>query len=856
MTPISVIVPVYNAQFWLSRFAASLQSQTFTNFEILFIDDASTDQSAALIEDIAAADSRIRLIRLPKNSGAGVARNIGIRNASGETLCFADPDDLLPNSSLEVRYAAYKRHNAIVRACHDEIEDDGTLRSRETRLDKLPETFSPAAEAPRVGVNPFLCAHWTWLFPTALLRRYAIFNGEGMRTAEDIVLLNRLFFHIGRMVWIPDTVYYWMKHKGSLSTTKYTAKHYEDYFQCCDIFYEEADQHGRPELGDLFFDNYLALYPAHMLAQISQGHNDEHDAQIIIETMADIAGRHKVFQRCMPAMRNNPAHHAGLFRLWTILQSRNPSAIARLVESQQQFGRLIQERRFEAIRTNGWSQKISFDKLDSESDLLRARYLYSETPPVEHFLRDGKPQMPAYAKTRGVYAGHDFRIFERILWLYVPAGEEAVFSLTIAGQKTGLNHTPAQLKAAFEPRPLDDRGFPPDIRALRHLARSCAIHEKFRDAWLFIDKDTEADDNAEHLYRWVRRHHPEINAWYVLGRNSHDWSRLETEGFRLAPHGEMEHHALFLNCVKLISSQMDRYIFQPLDERYVTDFPRPQFVCLPHGVTKDDVSDWFNSIPFDIFIAATHSEARSITEDGSPYVMTKKEVRLGGFPRYDKWLEPVEKENIIFVMPTWRADLVGEWNGKGQKRAKNPHFQSSKFVHMWKELFDDPRLKALVSRHGYRVVFFAHPCFEIYLDDMPFPDYVEKRSKNHGSMIDIMQRCKIMITDFSSVAYDMAYMRKPVLYYQYESKADFTRSQKWVSGYIDYETMGFGPVCRDIDTLIRRLDEACASDGVIPDPYRTRAENTFAFHDANCCRRAYEFIAKGSRPNITTQKDV
>ena len=855
MIAISVVVALYNAVAWLPRFVASLQKQTFNSFEVIMVDDASTDESAAMVETLTTADPRFRLLRLPANSGAGTARNFGIAEAAGETICFADPDDLLPERSLEARYEAYKKHNAIVRACHDEIDDNGTIRNHETRPDKLPTVFSPADEAKRVGVSPFLCAHWAWLFPTKLLRKHTILNGEGMRTAEDITLLNRLFFHVKRMAWIPDTVYYWMKQKNSLSTIQYTAEHYTNYIQCCDVFYDEAKKHRRPELADEFFDDYLSVYPAHLLAQASQGISTETDAGQLIEVMASVAEKHHVFHRNHSAIKKNPAQHAGIFRLWTILQSKESSSLARLVESQNVFARLAQERQFENICTLGWSRQVSFDKLDKQARLLRARYMFCDIPPKEQFSRDDTLVQPTYVKNRAVYKGKNFSILERILWLPISSDDNARYSLTVDNLKTNLNLSTTEILKAFEPSQLNDQTFPPDIRALRRLAKSKAIQGKFRNAWMFIDKDTEADDNAEHLYRWVLHNHPELNIWFVLNRNSRDWERLEAEGFRLIQHGEMEHYALFLNSTHLISSQMDQYVFRPLDERYISDFSLPNFVCLPHGVTKDNVSNWFNNIPFDLFVAATRDEVRSITENNTPYVMSAKEVRLGGFPRYDKWLEPVEKDNIVFIMPTWRADLVGEWDGKGQKRARNPHFRSSKFVRMWTELFEDQRLEALLSHNGYRAIFFAHPCFEDYLDDMPFPNYVEKRAKSHGSIISSMQQCKIMITDFSSVAYDMAYMRRPIIYYQYEEKGEFTRSQKWENGYINYETMGFGPVSRDRDSLIHNLEEAIKMDGLMPEPYRTRAENTFAFHDANCCRRAYDFIQEALHTNSTTQRD-
>ncbi|HML56238.1 MAG TPA: CDP-glycerol glycerophosphotransferase family protein [Solidesulfovibrio magneticus] len=849
MSSISVVVAVYNAQPWLARFAASLQAQTFKDFEVLMVDDASSDDSVGVIGAIASADPRFKLVALPENRGAGAARNIGIRQAVGDTLCFADPDDLLPARSLEARYAAYKTHKTIVRGCHDEIFADGTVIHHEKRPAGVPEVCQPLEESWRVGVGPFCSAHWTWLMPTGLLRRNGIGHGEGMRTAEDILLLARLFFHVKRLAWINDVVYYWVKRENSLSTTAYTAEHYADYFRCCDEFYTQAKKHGKIRLADRFFDDYLTVYPAHLLKQVGDGKSGEEDVREVIKHMARVAESHGAIPRCLEDIKRNPLRNVGLQRLMRILGGKNPSAIWRLAESQDFLARLSREAEYAAVRARGWSQEVLVDKFDRDQGLLRARYLFCGQPPQETVFWGDAAVKPAYAKNRKVHDGDGFTVSERILWLPLPPDDDIRLGLAVAGQKTSIDHLGRDIRAAFAPTPLSDAGFPPQARALRRLAASAAIQAKFKGAWMFIDKDTEADDNAEHLYRWVLRHHPEINAWFVLAEDSHDWARLAAEGFRLVPHGGLEHGALFLTCDKLISSQMDRYIFAPLEEQHYRDFPRPKFVCLPHGVTKDDVSQWFNSIPFDLFITATRPETASLIEDGTPYVMTAKEVRLGGFPRYDKWLEPGgQPDNVLFVMPTWRADLVGAWDGKGQRRERNPRFGQSLYATMWREFFVDPRIEGLLAAHGWRAVFFAHPGFEDYLDAFAFPAYVEARSKRHGSIVEVMRTSKAMVTDFSSVAFDMAYMRRPILYYQYEPKAAFTRSQRWVSGYIDYETMGFGPVCRTMDEVAAALEQAVLADGVMPEPYASRAEATFAFHDAQCCRRAYEFIVADGQP--------
>ena len=343
MAAISIVIPLFNAQAYVHRFVESLQAQTFKNFEAIFVNDQTPDQSAEILTGMASSDPRIKLIQHPRNLGAGAARNTGIRTATGETLCFADPDDLLPPTSLEVRYAAFKKHNAIVRACHDEINSDGAILTHETRPEGLPEICTPSDAAQRFGANPFLCAHWTWLFPTKMLQRLGIFNEENTRTAEDIIFLVRLFFHVSKLVWIPDTVYHWMKRTDSLSNTFYSNEHYFDYLKCVDLFYDEARPRKRVDLADAFCNDYLGCYISHLLLQVAHGKSTESDAQTVIGEIARVCGRHGVQSRCFPNIQKNILFNSGFFLLWNALSDESPTMTERLVKGQNTITHLYEK---------------------------------------------------------------------------------------------------------------------------------------------------------------------------------------------------------------------------------------------------------------------------------------------------------------------------------------------------------------------------------------------------------------------------------------------------------------------------------------------------------------------------------
>lgn len=90
---VSVIVPVYNQSAYLKRCLTSLQHQTYSTFQVILIDDASTDESAAIIKQVVAEDSRFEAVYLPKNQGVSAARNAGLAKVRGAYLGFVDSDD-------------------------------------------------------------------------------------------------------------------------------------------------------------------------------------------------------------------------------------------------------------------------------------------------------------------------------------------------------------------------------------------------------------------------------------------------------------------------------------------------------------------------------------------------------------------------------------------------------------------------------------------------------------------------------------------------------------------------------------------------------------------------------------------
>lgn len=109
---ISVIMPAYNATKTLPLAVRSVLAQSWQNFELIIIDDCSTDETADLALGFAQADPRVRLLRNPRNSGASVTRHNGVIAAKGQWLAFLDSDDAWEPSKLQKQMALQKAHNA------------------------------------------------------------------------------------------------------------------------------------------------------------------------------------------------------------------------------------------------------------------------------------------------------------------------------------------------------------------------------------------------------------------------------------------------------------------------------------------------------------------------------------------------------------------------------------------------------------------------------------------------------------------------------------------------------------------------------------------------------------------------
>ena len=214
---ISVIVPVYNSIDCLEKCVKSICAQTYTNLEILLIDDGSTDGTDRLCERLASEDYRIRTYH-KKNGGASSARNVGIKIASGEYFGFVDSDDYIEPDMYELMLEAVREKKVpMVQISRDEVDEEGG---------RLPDVCVPPDEAWFCRAEDFLkdlllhrgdCSFCTKLVRNDLFDKHRF--PEGVLN-EDFSLLVEMLQEIDGIMILPKQCYHVVCRKQSTTRSK------------------------------------------------------------------------------------------------------------------------------------------------------------------------------------------------------------------------------------------------------------------------------------------------------------------------------------------------------------------------------------------------------------------------------------------------------------------------------------------------------------------------------------------------------------------------------------------------------------------------------------------------------------
>ena len=226
---ISIIIPVYNCETYIESICKQLANQTFKKFEVLFIDDASTDHSLSILQEKAKEYPFIKVLHNEENKGAGFSRNRGIKEAQYDYIGFLDCDDEIPDDYFECLTTSLFTENADMAICNIYVSYEASFR-------KSNETIEITKE--NLFNNPYVAAAWNKIIKKEIIEKNLF--AEGMIN-EDIPSILGSIFDAQKIVYTNKTYYNYIQRKTSVQNGSNILKRF-DVFKAMEVLLERKKE--------------------------------------------------------------------------------------------------------------------------------------------------------------------------------------------------------------------------------------------------------------------------------------------------------------------------------------------------------------------------------------------------------------------------------------------------------------------------------------------------------------------------------------------------------------------------------------------------------------------------------------
>lgn len=846
---ISLVVPSYNVSAYFDQFMESIlaQSAGTDDVEVIVVNDGSTDTTGEIANDWQRRHPALIRVIHQENGGVCAARNAGMDLARGTWISFPDPDDFYDKNLLKhVRAEMRSNGKALViqtnfivyREDTDQFLDRHPMAYRFKRGTLRLPTSDPKTYFPSSANSCFLRRK-------ALVKHKLRFDPRIQPAFEDRHLLASLLLHEPEweLTILPDARYYYRKRADGSSLL--------DGSKTKAGWYIDELEHGHLTLFDLAkrvrktppeFLRAMSLYD--MMWRVR--HLVNHDHRLDVLTADQRAQFEALFERVMKRTgfgiikRRQLAgchqdHKVGL--LWKYWRETPLKQIAELRDH------------------------------DHREDMFQFAIC---TPPgqdpdiVVHV--DGSAVAPEHrSSVTSSFLGEPYHT-HAYFWVRVKAGQrvsvwlgDTQCDIRKGGKVLGQSPRWEDMLAALNRRDIAKPTCTQAENDLRSYAVSKAAADRYAGCWLLTDHDRRADDNAEHFYRYLKSIGQDDRAFFVIARDTRDWTRLSAEGFNLIEAGTRDHAAALVQCTHLLSSHADHYIFHPFGHHVTGDLEQSDFVFLGHGVVYNDMSRWFNKKPFKYMVTSARWETEAVGHEKSRYRLSRKSIVETGLPRHDGLIarrDRAKRPDAIVVAPTWRLYLTTpEQNATSMNKVRRDDFMESDYAQSWRAFLRNDDLARIAKKRGLKIVFAPHPNMQMYIDQFDLPAEIELfRVETGQSYQDLFVRAAIMVTDYSSVSFEMAYLERPVVYYQFDYDEVYkTGAHVYGESDWNFETDGFGPVAQTADAAAHAVGETLA--GREATVYAARRNEAFDYRDGKCCERLYDFLAHGKRPEQVGAED-
>lgn len=880
---ISIVMAVYNVEEFLRPAVDSLIQQDigFENIQLIMVDDGSPDGSGAICDEYAARYPDNVAVIHKENGGVSTARNAGLDLVEGELVSFFDSDDILTPETCGNVYRFYKKHEWET----DVVAIPLVFFDGETGGHTLNDKFRKGSRVIDLDKE--------WRF-CQLSSGSAFINSDCLKDlrfdarlsyAEDAHLLQKILIRKCTIGVVKEATYLYRKRiTGAVSALQAATARMGWYLPYLKYFQEDTVRHCIEKFGMVpKFIQYVLMYDIQWrlrLDHLPEGVLTEDEKQ---EYFQRLYGMLKYFDDEVILAQRNIFSEQKIFALkkkygqCNLQQRDHDVALAfgntianklSLCSCRMEFlriegGHLFLEGRLSVY--DGLQDNITvFACVNGEEYPCRTKeaevFKFSLGEPILHMCgfeadiplpvsdmqasvelwieRDGC-RIPVRTLSVGTFFPVNSQRYRNAYavrggWKILWKGRTLLLQRVSAGEARQCEK--AYLKELWTSNKVGER------KAVlgRVLYRTLAAVKR-RPMWLISDRAGKAGDNGEAFFRYMRQNHPEIDAYFVLTKDSPDFERMSAIGPVLEK-DSFKHKLYTLLCDYIFSSQAEADVYNPFvgySEAYRDLLSNRKFIFLQHGITHNDLSGWLDKYNKNIygFVTAAKPEAQSILD--YKYHYPAERIWLTGFPRFDRLYRAEEKQ--VTIMPTWRQYLMGTLSRNTKGWSLGSNFMKSDYLAFYNGLLNHPRLLEAAARLGYRIAFFPHPNLQDFLEVFDRNDQVDFLGRE-TEYRDIYAKSSLVVSDYSSAIFDFAYLRKPIIYTQFDKETFYSGAHTLSRGYFDYERDGFGEVEYDLESAVDRIVEYMENGCQMKDEYRRRVDQFFAFDDQNSCQRLYEKV--------------
>lgn len=874
----SIIMSVYKVEEYLEEAVDSIINQDIgfqENIQLILVNDGSPDNSEAICLKYKEKYPNNVVYVKKENGGLADARNVGLEYVNGEIVNFCDPDDILENNVCSLVYKFFEKHK------------DVNLASIRIKLFEAQTGFKHPLNykfsKTRV-IDIFEEPNCVQLSAATSFVKYDALKGikfnPGLKVSEDFPYIGELILNDGKYGVIREAVYNYRKRFAGDSILGLSQKNISWYLDTPILAYQKMIDLSIKKFGkvipyvqyavmyDLQWriknpidtgldsevkDEYVKLleklvdyidydvifntrrFPASYMFTASKVKNDKFESQLMVENdavyFADAENTEPI--------RLLKTSHFGV--KICILEQNNDGTLhieGILIHNQ------LENIKFRLIDNTGKEYPLEitdyehYDIVDNLGNAIGNKRFFVDVPlsvGVSYQFKTtinessdfvSKIRTGSFSKISESIGGSFYVCDNHIVKLY----DEKLCVSKRSKAAVFVNEIKYMLRLLKRKKP--------DLilyRALYYIAKCF----KKKPIWIVSDRFNAANDNGIVLYRYLLEKEKDAKIYFTLSKKYDEYKKFK--GMKgLLPFGTIKYKLNFLMADAVISSQADEPYLNPFGwkKRFMKDLYNYKFVFLQHGITKDDISDWLNKLDKNIklFVTASPKEYESLLT--YPFYYTEKEVKATGFSRYDMLENRTQKK--ILLMPTWRKNIAGKVQKDVSIREYNEFFKESDYFKFYNGLISNKKLLDALKEYGYEFHFYIHPSITYQSVDFASNECVTV----HTEIADYNKEfCEgaVLITDYSSVAFDFAYLGKPVIYSQFD-KETFYQGHLYNEGYFKYERDGFGPVITELDAVVDELVDLIKNDCKNKEEYIKRREAFYFFNDKNSCERIHKAI--------------